>query len=152
MIPRHLDRPEALVRALYEVISGPAHKERDWDRFRRLFLPGARVVAFTTLPDGTPQEGVWELDDYIRAAEEFYAQEGFWEEEIWSRTDRYGSLAHVLSSYRSRVGSPDADPVGRGLNSIQMVRHDGRWWITGIVFELEASDRPIPDRYLHGGP
>lgn len=50
--PGDVASPEAVVEALYEVISGPADEPRDWDRFRALFLPGARVMAFTTLDDG----------------------------------------------------------------------------------------------------
>lgn len=140
--------PEAVVRALYDVISGPAGEERDWDRFRSLFLPGARISAFTTLPDGTPQEGVWTLDEYVPAAAEFYAEAGFWEEELWSRSDRFGNVAHVLSTYESRVGSADGEPVGRGVNSVQMLCRAGRWRIAAIAFELEGPGRPIPDRYL----
>lgn len=143
--------PEALVEALYDVISGPADRPRDWRRFGALFQPGARIMAYTTLPDGTPQEGAWTVEEYVEAAAEFYAEDGFWERELWSRVDRFGSVAHVLSTYESRVGSPDAEPVGRGINSLQAVRHDGRWWIASIAFELEAPDRPIPGRYLGEG-
>lgn len=144
------DSPDGVVDALYDVISGPAGERRDWDRFRDLFLSGARIATFTTLPDGTPQEGVWTLDEYIPAAAEFYAEAGFWEKELWSRTDRFGNVAHVLSTYESRVGSAGAEPVGRGLNSLQMVRRDGRWWIAGLAFELEGPGRPLPERYLGG--
>ncbi len=145
------ESPEALVEALYDVISGPADEPRDWDRFRGLFQPGTRLMAFTTLPDGTSQEGVWTVDEYVEAAAEFYAEDGFWEEELWSRIDRFGSIAHVLSSYASWIGSPDGDPVGRGVNSIQAVRHDERWWIASVAFELEGPDRPIPSCYLGKG-
>ena len=34
---------EAILAATYEVISGPAGP-RDWDRFRSLFVPGARLI------------------------------------------------------------------------------------------------------------
>lgn len=139
--------PEALVAEVYEIISGPADQERDWGRFRDLFQPDARIMAFTTLPDGSPQEGVWTVEEFVAAASTFYAEDGFWEREIWSRTERFGSVAHVFSTYESRVGSRDSPPVGRGINSVQMVRHDGRWWIAGIAFELEGPDRPIPGEY-----
>lgn len=142
--------PEAAVAALYDVISGPADETRDWERFASLFLPDGRIRAFTTLPDGTPQEGSWSVEQFAGAAAEYYAEDGFWEREIWSRTDRFGTVAHVLSSYESRVGSPDADPIGRGLNSIQLVRHEGRWWIAAIAFDVERPDDPLPPRYLSG--
>src|SRR5215469_11991846 len=35
---------DAIVRALYGSISGPAGT-RDWDRFRRLFIPEAQLIA-----------------------------------------------------------------------------------------------------------
>ena len=34
---------DAIVAALYDVISGPAGKPRDWDRFRSLFAPDGRL-------------------------------------------------------------------------------------------------------------
>src|SRR5689334_2117853 len=35
---------DSIIAALYDVISGPAGKKRDWDRFRSLFFPGARLI------------------------------------------------------------------------------------------------------------
>lgn len=145
-----VETPKTLVSALYDTISGPADAPRDWDRFQNLFQREARLMAFTTLPDGTPQEGVWTVDEFAREAAGFYRQAGFWEEELWSRTEQYGNVAHVLSTYESRVEAPDTEPVGRGVNSIQMVRHHGRWWITSVAFDLERPEEPIPDDYLPG--
>src|SRR3970040_2198036 len=36
--------PDAILAALYDVISGPVGQKRDWDRFRSLFAPGARLI------------------------------------------------------------------------------------------------------------
>src|SRR6202050_3143900 len=41
--PADVDTIEHLMGALYDVISGPAGQQRDWDRFRSLFLPDARM-------------------------------------------------------------------------------------------------------------
>src|SRR5271156_6916811 len=38
-----VDTVEHLLASLYDVISGPAGKPRDWDRFRSLFLPDGRL-------------------------------------------------------------------------------------------------------------
>src|SRR5437762_6292309 len=43
---------DSIVAALYDVISGPAGKKRDWDRMRSLFIPGARLI-----PTGKRQSG-----------------------------------------------------------------------------------------------
>ena len=38
--------------------------------------------------------------------------------------------------------------VGREINSIQMVRKDGRWWITSIIWDEETGAGPVPAKYL----
>jgi hypothetical protein len=38
--------------------------------------------------------------------------------------------------------------LGRGINSIQMVRKDGRWWITSIIWDEETGAGPVPAKYL----
>src|SRR5882757_7954421 len=35
---------DSIIAAVYDVISGPAGKKRDWDRMRSLFVPGARLI------------------------------------------------------------------------------------------------------------
>ena len=46
--------PESVVGALYDVISGAADAERDWDRFGRLFTSSARLRVVEKLPtEGT---------------------------------------------------------------------------------------------------
>ena len=41
--PADVASPDAILAATYDVISGPATQKRDWDRFRSLFIPGARL-------------------------------------------------------------------------------------------------------------
>ena len=36
---------DAVIAALYDVISGPAGKKRDWNRMRSLFIPEGRLIA-----------------------------------------------------------------------------------------------------------
>src|ERR1700730_6512750 len=43
---------DSIIAAVYNVISGPAGKKRDWDRMRSLFVPGARLI-----PTGPRQAG-----------------------------------------------------------------------------------------------
>lgn len=42
--PTDVASADAIVAALYDVISGPAGQKRNWDRFRSLFAPGARLI------------------------------------------------------------------------------------------------------------
>jgi len=145
--------PEAAVAAVYDVISGPAERERprDWDRFRSLFLPGARflLTRWGDRESGTEEEVVreWDVEGFITVASTVYRERGFWEREVWHRTDRFGNIAHVFSTYESRLDSPDSDPVGRGINSVQLVRSQGRWWIAEIAWDVETPANAIPEDY-----
>lgn len=57
---------------------------------------------------------------------------GFAESHVAGVTEQYGDIAHVMSIYeKHRWG--ETQVLGRGINSIQMVRKDGRWWITSII-------------------
>ena len=42
--PEDVSSPEAILAAVYSVISGPKGQTRDWDRMRSLFLPDARLI------------------------------------------------------------------------------------------------------------
>lgn len=148
--PGDVASPESLVAALYDVISGPADEERDWDRFRGLFLSDARLI-MGRRPDGGPGAGeelaVADIEEFIPAATAQYAEDGFWEREIAGRVDRFGHVAHAWSTFETRVGSPDSEPVGQGINSVQMVREAGRWRIAAITWDVELPGQRIPREY-----
>lgn len=148
--PGDVMTPESVVAALYDVISGPADEERDWDRFRGLFLPGARLV-LGRRPDGGAGAGeeiaIADLDEFVPAASSQYAEDGFWERETAGRIDRFGNVAQAWSTFETRVGSSDAEPAARGINSIQMVREAGRWQIAAIAWDVELPGQRIPREY-----
>lgn len=145
--PADVESLDAVVAALYDVISGEAGEARDWDRMRSLFIPGARLI-----PSGPDQQGqfghrVMTLEDWISGAEGSFAQRPFYEKEIGRSTDEWGSLVQMFSAYDSRT-SPEAEPFTRGINSIQAM-HDGeRWWIVTVYWTAERPDLPLPDEYV----
>lgn len=152
--PREADvaSPQAAVKGVYASISGPAEREeaREWDRLRSLFLPDARFVLVRWQD---PEEGSeatvlrqWGVEGFIKAAKGFYEDSSFYENEIASRIDRFGNIAHVFSTYESRI-EEDGDPVSRGINSIQLVKAEGRWWIAHLVWDVETEVNPIPNEY-----
>jgi hypothetical protein len=135
---------DGVVRALYEVISGPAGAPRDWDRERKLFFPGARLVPTRLAPDRRPVADVFDVDGYIASRTPMFEKDSFFETEIARRTFVFGNIAHVLSSYElSRA--PGEKPFVRGVNSIQLY-HDGkRWWVLSILWDSERPGNPLPD-------
>ena len=148
--PPDVRSPQSIVTALYDVITGPAARPRDWDRFRSLFLDGAQL-AWTQVDPASGQAYFFNLsvEDFIRRAGPGYTQgAGFWEREIGYHVDRFGTIAHVFTTYEMRLDGPKAEVVERGINAVQLIQHQDRWWITNLVFDVETPTRPIPPRYL----
>jgi hypothetical protein len=142
---------EATIAALYDVISGAPNQNRDWGRFRSLFTSGARLIVGAPSPDGRVPSRNMTVEEYVVAADPFLKRDGFWEREIARRVERYGNVAHVFSTYESRVKSPDAPPFSRGINSIQLVTNGERWWVVTILWDFDRPGNPIPPEYLPPG-
>ena len=146
--PADVASAESIVAALYDVISGPAGQARDWERFRSLFAPGARLIVGAPAPDGRVPARNMTVEQYVVSADPFLKRDGFWEREIARRMERYGNVAHVFSTYESRVKSADSPPFSRGINSIQLVTNGERWWVVTIFWDFERPGNPIPAEYL----
>jgi len=142
---------DGIIRALYDSISGPAGVERDGGRFRSLFLEeGARLVRTAVAEDGAAAAVVMGVDEYLRAANEYFRENGFYEREIARRVERFGHVTHALSTYESRRDESEAAPFARGVNSIQLF-HDGRRYrVVTVFWDFERPDNPIPPEYLPG--
>lgn len=138
---------DAIMGAVYEVISGPANQARDWDRFRSLFIPGARLIPVMVRPEGVTA-GVNGVDEYIERANPYFVENGFFEVEVERKVEQYGHILHAFSTYESRHLPGDAEPFARGINSFQLMWDGSRWWIVTIFWDSERPDQPIPDRYL----
>lgn len=139
---------DAILAALYDVISGPAGAPRNWDRFRSLFAPGARLVPLASRPDAPVEARVLSPDDYVQRSSKTFAQSGFFEKEVARRVESFGALTHVWSTYEARRSAEDAAPFMRGINSIQLM-HDGtRWWILTVAWQAERPGLVLPEKYL----
>lgn len=139
---------DAIIAAVYEVISGPAGERRDWDRFRSLFVPGARLIPTGRAADGTVRHRVMTPDEYATTSGPVLEERGFFEAEIGRTTERFGNIAHLFSSYDSKRTLADPEPFARGINSFQLLYDGARWWIVSIFWDSETPDNPIPPRYL----
>ena len=133
---------DAILAALYDVISGPAG-ERDWTRFRSLFIPTARLTSTGKAPDGSILVHPNAVDDYVNRAGAFFLKTGFFESALVNRIQTYGNVAQVFSSYESRH-APGEAPFSRGINSIQLLNDGKRWWIVSILWDSERPDNPLP--------
>lgn len=142
--PEDVASVDAIIAALYDVISGEAGKPRDWNRFRSLYLPGATMGVVGPGPDGQIRARQFTPERYIETSGPFLEREGFFEIELGRRTDRWGPLIRVMSAYDGKK-TPDAqESLARGVNLIQLVDDGKRLWISSIIWTEETPENPIP--------
>jgi hypothetical protein len=128
---------DTIIAAMYESVCFEAGQRPDWKRQSEIFAPGARLVRIN-------DDGVFEFDhdSYRTNFEEMIdsgAMPSFWEGELWRETRQFGDMAHVLSAYETRR-SRNGDVLNRGVNSIQLFRREGRWWISAMVWRREGRE------------
>ena len=138
--PGDVNSLDAILKAIYDVISGPAG-ERDWNRFRSLFVPEARLTS-ARRKDGGPVRPL-DVEGYARGAGAYFKTHAFYESAIANRIQKFGNIAQVFSSYASRT-APDEKPFARGVNSIQLFYDGSRWWVLSILWDEESPAKPLP--------
>lgn len=149
--PTDVKSIDAIIAASYDVISGTAGKKRDWERERSLFYPGARLIPTATVPgrnDVKLAPLVLDVEGYIARVEPLFAKEGFYETEVARRTEQFGRIAQVWSTYESRRDPSDAKPFMRGVNSFHLFDDGERWWILSVYWQHESPQYPLPEKYL----
>jgi hypothetical protein len=133
-----------LIARMYETVSFEPGTRPDWREENELFAPGARLVRMN-------DDGVFAFDlpsyqkDFDRMIDSG-EMPSFWEGEIWRETRQFGDMAHVLSAYETRR-TRNAPVINRGVNSIQLFRRDGRWWISAMIWRREGKDVRIPEKF-----
>jgi hypothetical protein len=141
--PADVSEIDQVIKALYGVISGPAGP-RDWKRFRSLFHTDAFMAAFT------PKRELRKFSpaQYVQNNGPFFMQNSFNEKEIGRKVNQFGNVAQVFTSYEFEAGT--TPPLRkRGINSIELIKEKGRWFIMSITWDEETKDQPIPPMYLN---
>ncbi len=146
--PKDVSSPEAIVAAVYDVISGPAGQKRNWDRMRTLFVPDARMIPTGKRATGESTRRTLAVEDYITSSGPFLEKDGFFEKEIGRKTEQFGNIVHVFSTYENKRTLNDEKPFMRGINSFQLWYDGKRWWVITILWQGESPDTPIPEKYI----
>ncbi len=140
---------DAIMKAVYDVISGDAGQKRDWDRFRSLFHKDARLIpSGKNANTGVVGARSFTPEEYIERSSPFMEKEGFFEKEMARRVDSYGNIAQVFSTYQSFHKADDKKPFARGINSFQLLFDGKRWWVVTIYWQGETPENLIPKQYL----
>jgi hypothetical protein len=137
---------DGLIAAYYDVISGPAGQPRQWSRDRTLYIPDIRFVSMSLGKDGKPVARTMSHQQFVDESDKGL-QGGFYEQEVHRTTQRFGNIAHIFSTYESRVKA-DGPIIARGINSIEAFFDGKRWWIASAIWDEERPDNPMPPEYL----
>jgi hypothetical protein len=138
---------DGIIKAFYDVISGPAGQPREWARDRTLYIPGIRFVIVSAGKEGKPSVEVSTHQEYVDENDARLVKSGFFESEIHRETRRFGSIVHVFSTYEVRL-KKDGPALGRGVNSIELFWDGTRWWIASATWDTERPDNPLPKDLL----
>jgi hypothetical protein len=153
--PAHVDVPaiaprpddvatiDGMMKAFYEVISGPAGQPRQWSRDRTLYIPDIRFVAMSENKSGEPRAQIVSHQQFVDGSNASLLKDGFYESEIHRETQKFGHIAHVFSTYETRLKA-DGPVIGRGINSLELFYDGKRWWIASNIWDDERPNNPIP--------
>lgn len=139
---------DSTIKTLYSVISGEKGEARNWELFNYLFKPEAKLI-----PTGTNKQGVHMArymtpQEYINTSGKWLIENGFFEKEIARSVHKFGNIAQVFTTYEAYNSESDAKPFMRGINSVQMLYDNKRWWIINIYWQQASKKHPIPKEYL----
>ena len=114
---------DEVMATLYDCISGPPGGQ-DWERDREIYHPRALITRTRS----------------------------FHEIEIGRKTDRFGQIAHVYSTYEARETPDHPDIQFRGVNMVHLwndgIDCSGRWWIMSIIWDNEREGLALPAEWL----
>ena len=106
--PGDVDTVDHLIASLYDVVSGPAG-QRDWDRFRALFVPSGRLAwidpesaATKDAPAGKGDAVFLTPDMFMQENDPYFKTHGFFERSIVKRVEEFESCRGV--EYEGKPG------------------------------------------------
>ena len=97
-------------------------------------------------PDGQAVMRLLQVNDYVASSGPLLVEKGFHERELARRTEQFGNIAHVFSTYEGTVEG-EQHPM-RGINSLQLMNDGKRWWIVSLMWEGENPKLSLPAQYL----
>lgn len=138
---------DALLAALYQVISENTNLTRNWAIFRKLFRSEARINALGKDNQGKERYLSLTIEDYIRGLEASHKRHKILEIEIGRKVEKFGDMVHVLSTCETQ-NAFDQTVLQQGVNSIQLVFREDRYWIVSMVFSPASAENPITENHL----
>ncbi|MGD1845226.1 MAG: hypothetical protein ACFB10_07525 [Salibacteraceae bacterium] len=140
---------DATIVTFYQLLSGPAGP-RDWEKLRGYCAADAQFNAVTYAEDGSPSPLIGTIDNYINNAGPFFEKNGFEIREIKRKTQIYGNIAQIFSTYQaSYTLAGNAEKFEeRGVYSFQLIRTSSGWQFLHVFWNVESPFDPLPEEHL----
>lgn len=134
---------DALMKASYEVVSGEKGAKRQWERDTYLHHPKA---VYSYFDEQTGQQVTQTLDEFHKLTDDMVFNTAFYENEINRVVNIFGNIAQVWSTYETRL-EKNGPVARRGINSVQLVYENNRWYVISWVFAGESKTNRIPPTF-----
>jgi hypothetical protein len=136
---------DAIVKEVLKIISGEKGEKRNWDDFRKLFLPTAYFIVLNN-NDSIPRPiDTATLEQFISSMNDDYYNNGYLEYEISKVVNEYNGIANVFQTF---YGKDSENKEERGINSYQLVYFNHRWWIANLIWTGDNNGVRVPKKYL----
>jgi hypothetical protein len=144
--PEDVSTLDGVMKAYYDVISGPAGQPRQWARDRTLYTPEVSFVIISDDADGTPVAKQLTHQEFVDDSDAEVVKGGFYEKEIHRIVHRYDNWANVVSTSQSRR-TPDGPVIGHSIDNLDLFWDGHRWWIMHVTIAEIRPDHPLPQEF-----
>ncbi|MDM1555866.1 hypothetical protein PYS58_07865 [Chryseobacterium indologenes] len=134
---------DAIMKASYEVVSGEKGAKRQWERDQYLHHPKA---VYSYFDKEKQEQATLTLQEFHQATDDMVFNTAFYENEINREVRVFGNIAQVWSTYETRL-EKNGQVKRRGINSIQLIFENNRWYIISWIFSGETDKNIIPKTF-----
>jgi hypothetical protein len=136
---------------LYAAVTRKPGAPFEWHRLRAIMAPEGMIVPQRAQTQG--QTRVLNAESFIAWIDEGWRpvigtprDQGFYERQTNLIVEEFGDIAHAFTTYEKGPYEPRRVQA-TGINSVQLIKRDGRWYILSITWDEENASRRLPDRY-----
>ena len=137
--------PESIITEIYQLVTFPPDTTPDWEKVKSLFIDDAVIVLRTSSTKMNVMNKEGFVDLFIRDIQKFNMEKtGFQEKILQKKMTIIGDVAHCFVLYETSVPN-SSNPPQRGVDSFQLMKRNGRWWIVSVINEIPRPGVPIPE-------
>ena len=137
---------DSSIKTLYSIISGEKDQDRNWDLFKYLFQDDAEITLIIKNTENQQVKHYLTVDEYINSYGKWLVSNGFFAKEVDRIISTFQHLNHVSSTYE--YNNFDDNGSFTGVNSINLLKENNRWYISNLKWNQEFNDLKIIKEYL----